>query len=53
MLFARVRDSDAAFWFLGPVNYVQHRGSRPMAVTWRLRHRLPGDLHAEFSAAVA
>jgi hypothetical protein len=25
----------------------------PMAVTWRLQHRLPGDLFASFAAAVA
>jgi hypothetical protein len=53
LLFARLRDSDPAFWFLGPCDYVQHRGSRPMAVTWRLQHRLPGDLYADFAAAVA
>jgi hypothetical protein len=52
-LFARVRDTDPSFWFLGPCEYVQRRGSRPMAVTWRLRHRMPADLFQEFSAAVA
>jgi hypothetical protein len=53
LLFARVRDTDPAFCFLGPCEYVQHRGSRPMAATWRLRHRMPADLFQEFSAAVA
>ncbi|WP_088318635.1 DUF3427 domain-containing protein [Kineosporia sp. R_H_3] len=52
-LFVRSHDTDPAFWFLGPCDYVSHRGSRPMAVTWRLRHRLPGDLYAGFAAAVA
>jgi hypothetical protein len=33
LLFARVRDTDPSFWFLGPCECVQHRGSRPMAVT--------------------
>lgn len=26
---------------LGPAEYVSHEGSRPMAITWRLRHELP------------
>ena len=50
MLFARLRQSDRAFWFLGPAEYVRHVGERPMAVTWRLRYALPGDLFAEFAA---
>jgi hypothetical protein len=53
MLFARLRQSDRAFWFLGPAAYVKHVGERPMAITWRLRHPLPGDLFAQFAAAVA
>ena len=53
MLFARLRQDDRAFWFLGPAEYVSHDGERPMAVTWKLRHALPGDLFAQFAAAVA
>ncbi len=53
MLFARLRTDDRAFWFLGPANYVQHNSERPMAITWRLREPLPGDLFASFAAAVA
>jgi hypothetical protein len=52
-LFARNRADDRAFWFLGPATYVSHESEMPMAVTWRLRHALPGDLFAEFAAAVA
>lgn len=52
-LFARLRQNDRAFWFLGPASYVKHEGERPMAITWRLRHSLPGDLFAQFAAAVA
>lgn len=52
-LFARLTVDDPAFWFLGPASYVTHQGERPMAVTWRLHHRLPGDLYSEFAAAVA
>jgi hypothetical protein len=53
MLFARLRTDERAFWFLGPARYVSHRSERPMAVTWRLDHSLPGDLFAVFAAAVA
>ena len=52
-LFARLRNDDRAFWFLGPASYVSHESDRPMAVTWRLHHPLPGDLFASFAAAVA
>lgn len=52
-LFARVRADDRAFWFLGPATYVSHEGEQPMAVTWKLEHPLPGDLFAQFAAAVA
>ncbi len=53
MLFARLRVDERAFWFLGPAQYVSHADERPMAVRWRLRHALPGDLFARFAAAVA
>lgn len=50
MLFARLRQSERAFWFLGPATYVEHTGERPMAITWRLHTPLPGDLFAAFKA---
>ncbi len=53
MLFARLRTDDRAFSFLGPADYVSHESELPMAITWRLHHRLPGDLFASFAAAVA
>jgi hypothetical protein len=53
ILFARLSTADRAFWCLGPATYVAHQGQRPIAFTWRLHHRLPGDLYAEFAAAVA
>jgi hypothetical protein len=53
MLFARETTGERAFWFLGPASYVRHESERPMAITWRLRHPLPGDLYAAFAAAVA
>lgn len=53
MLFARLRNDDRAFWFLGPATYVTHESEQPMAITWNLDHPLPGDLFAQFAAAVA
>ncbi len=51
MLFARVRADERAFWFLGPAEYVGYEGERPIAITWKLHHRLPADLFGEFAAA--
>ncbi len=53
MLFSRLNTSERAFWFLGPARYVSHEGELPMAITWALDHKLPGDLYARFAAAVA
>jgi hypothetical protein len=53
VLFARLRQGDRAFWCLGPATYVKHEGERPIAITWRLHHPLPGDVFAQFAAAVA
>ena len=53
MLFARLSTDDRAFHFLGPATYVSHESEQPMAITWRLRHALPGDLFALFAAALA
>jgi superfamily II DNA or RNA helicase/HKD family nuclease len=53
MLFARLKNDDRAFYFLGPAEYVSHESEMPMAITWRLRFLLPGDLFANFAAAIA
>ncbi|MEU3848845.1 DUF3427 domain-containing protein [Streptomyces sp. NPDC029554] len=29
---------------LGPATYENHTGSKPMAITWRLEHKLPADV---------
>lgn len=52
-LFTRLHQGDRAFWFLGPATYVKHESEAPMAITWHLHHPLPGDLFAQFAAAVA
>jgi hypothetical protein len=53
LLFARLNTDGRAFHFLGPARYVRHVGEQPMAITWRLEYRLPGDLYQAFAAAVA
>jgi superfamily II DNA or RNA helicase len=52
-LFARLNADERAFVFLGPGTYVSHVGELPMAITWRLKHALPGDLFQRYAAAVA
>jgi hypothetical protein len=53
LLFARLSIEERAFVFLGPGTYVSHVRELPMAITWRLRHPLPGDLFQLFAAAVS
>ncbi len=31
------------YFLAGPLQYMSHRGERPMAITWRLAQPLPGD----------
>ncbi|MCA9621823.1 MAG: DUF3427 domain-containing protein [Myxococcales bacterium] len=52
MLFARLNDAIKTYYFLGPATYVRHQAERPMQIVWALEHELPGDLFAEFAAAV-
>jgi hypothetical protein len=53
MLFCRISQEDNAFTFLGPAQYESHAGERPMAITWRLRVPLPGDLFQAYRAVGA
>jgi len=32
------------YFYLGPATYVQHTGSRPMSITWRLSHPMPAAI---------
>lgn len=53
LLFARPQKvtefgSGAPYLFLGEADYVEHRGERPIAITWRLRSPM---LAADFSTA--
>lgn len=40
-----------AYTFLGAVDYVEHLGERPMAITWRLRRPMPADFYREAKVA--
>jgi Domain of unknown function (DUF3427) len=58
MLFIRKNRIDeygrtAAYFCAGPVTYVEHRSERPIQITWRLEHALPGATFADFRAAIA
>jgi len=50
LLFVRERKTfelgTQPFYFLGPVSYVEHRGERPVAFTWRLSVPMPEELFA-------
>ncbi|MEY9213751.1 DUF3427 domain-containing protein [Thermobifida halotolerans] len=37
---------------LGPADYVEHRGSNPMGIVWRLHHEMPTDVWS-YAAATA
>lgn len=39
--FRNDRTGAAPYTFLGPVDYLQHEGSRPMNITWKLRRPIP------------
>jgi hypothetical protein len=39
------------YTLLGPADYVEHRGERPIAITWRLQNPIPADLYEEYKVA--
>lgn len=55
LLFVRLtRNGDLGtnpYLFAGPLHYVQHRGDRPIAITWRLEYPLPADFFTEATVA--
>jgi hypothetical protein len=50
-LFARESPATVPFVFLGKGTYVQHERERPMRITWRLDHSVPGDFYLVARAA--
>ena len=55
ILFVRHRKHEAgrtaAYTCLGAADYVSHQGSRPIAITWRLRKPMPDDFFREAKVA--
>ena len=41
----------APYALLGPADFVQAAGERPIGITWRLRTPIPADLYEQFRAA--
>ncbi|MEQ8717766.1 MAG: DUF3427 domain-containing protein [Acidimicrobiales bacterium] len=57
-LFVRTTKKDTngrtrPYFSAGLADYVEHRSDRPIQITWRLHHRLPGDVFADYRATVA
>lgn len=58
ILFVRdIRKTPAAntapYRLIGPCDYVSHEGSRPISITWRLRHRVPMPIYRQLNQQVA
>lgn len=57
LLFVRQEAKDefgtAPYLFLGPARYVDHRGEKPIAITWRLSHAMPSDFFARAGVAAS
>ncbi|MDD5435668.1 MAG: DUF3427 domain-containing protein, partial [Nitrospira sp.] len=45
--YKKERGLTSPYYFLGPVNYVRHKGSRPINITWQLQHPIPAHLWKE------
>jgi len=52
-LFARETPDEGSYIFLGPAKYVEHRGERPMSITWRLLRPMPADFFREARVAAS
>ncbi len=57
LLFARAQRTNdlgtSPYLCLGPAQYVEHRGERPIAITWRLETPMPADVFAAWSVAAS
>jgi len=57
LLFVRPRKQQDGltmpYTFLGPVDYVSHKGERPIAFVWKLRHPMPADFFRAAKVASA
>ena len=51
MFYLFVRPTrDDAYAFLGPVQYAGYEGDRPIAITWKLLHPMPGALFDAYAS---
>ena len=57
LLFVRPRKQQDGltmpYTFLGPADYVSHKGERPIAFVWKLRHPMPADFFRAAKVASA
>jgi superfamily II DNA or RNA helicase/HKD family nuclease len=57
LLFVRARKKQDGltmpYTFLGPVDYVSHKGERPIAFTWKLQRPMPADFFRQAKVATA
>ena len=53
LLFVRKTKDQRAYSFLGPVKYQEHRGERPMNITWKLFRPMPADFFREARVAAS
>lgn len=57
LLFVRARRKQdgltVPYTFLGPVDYVSHKGERPIAFVWKLRRPMPADFFRSAKVATA
>ncbi len=56
-LFVRTAKQDESgrtlpYFCAGTASYVEHRSERPIQITWKLHHPLPGDIFTSYRAAV-
>ena len=58
VLFVRTAKKDPSgrtrpYFCVGPATYVEHQSERPIQITWKLHHLIPGDIFTLYRAAVA
>ncbi len=55
LLFTRARENDESgltmpYVCLGQLDYMNHTGSKPIAITWKLQRPMPADVYTQASA---
>lgn len=52
LLFVRATQDDQ-YRFLGPLTYFEHKGSRPISITWRLQTPIPASLFQDYATLLS